>query len=209
MTLTPGPQSNSTPLKDEREEKKNNFHYFGNDSVRRFCTMTLRKQFSILIDSFEFSSMMRVSLPFYLFHFETFFRRFVVAAAWLLEIFFVDFHTGRNKRFLPFKNRKKYGCFPTKILLYSEQTNLSIQLYGRLLGSLCKLRLFDAKSDYCQSVSVLVCAVRCNALNTAVVSISRGDSSTTNDGKLGRRFHLNYIEKNVSSSVSIFFLTVH
>lgn len=166
--------------------------------------MTLRNQFSLLIDLFEFSSMVRVSLPFYLFHFEAFFRRFVVAAAWLLEIFFVDFHTGRNKRFLQFQNRKKLWYFPTKILLYSEQTNLSIQLYGRLLGSLCKLRLFDASSDYGQSVSVLVCAVRCGVLNTAVVSTSRVDSSTTNDGKLGRRFHLNYIENTFRAVFQLF-----
>lgn len=94
---------------------------------------------------------------------------------------------------------------PTKILLYSEQTILSIQVYGRLLGSLYKLRLFDAESGYCQSVSVSVRAVRCILLDTAVVSELRVDSSTTNDGKLVRRFHLNFIQNAFRRVFQFFF----
>lgn len=115
-----------------------------------------------------------VTLPFYLFHFESFLRRFVVAAAWLLEIFLVHFHfLIRSKCRLPLTKWKTSCSLVTEIFyffaffflnLFRMQPKLSIQLDRRSLSSLYTHRMLDAKLVHCSNA--LVCA--CTMLNTDI-----------------------------------------
>lgn len=116
------------------------------------------------------------SLPFYLFHFESFFRRFVVAAARLLEIFFIYFHFEHTKYLLSFNNRQikwillrkffyfSHGadkivdsawCTFTQFVVHTPTVRCQIGPLPNVCLSVCVCAVHSAEHSRCQHINHL------------------------------------------------------
>lgn len=103
------------------------------------------------------------SLPFYLFHFESLFRRFVVAAARLLEIFFIYFHFEHTKPLLPFNNRQTKWISLRKFFLLQSRSRQNCRFSLMYDYSVRCTHSDCAMPNRSIAKSVLVCLCVCGA----------------------------------------------